>query len=293
MTFRSKEAEEKVSQLNIDIAELKTQCNIKDNIITTEREKRLRLEQDLQRQNILLERTQRELTSQTSKSAILRAEGRKARKEMSSAAEYLRQVTGVLQMSLSHSTDLNNRIGDDSSQLNIANDIAIDQFNTQYQIISKPTDDKDADPLGIKEISNVLSTIRNLSEFVQDIPKKQMSLESDLRGLELENNRLQRELDGIDSRYLNKLQRLENENKVLEEQIRNLKNREIIKVDESRTIAQLQHENTLLRAKCDRADKKEKELLLEMSSYTERLEGTNNINEIQNTNTNTTQVSLF
>lgn len=263
-----KEMEERNAQLLQQLADFHALCDEKDSSLSSEREKRLRIEQEFQRQSILLERTQRELTTQSAKSSALRAEGRKARKEIAEAAEYLREVAGILQSSVAQSTDSHLRLTNDSMSFNLE---TIDTSIFSHQNTHAVASDKEIDPLGIKEISSVFETIKSLTQMVRKIPQNQMALESTLRRYENENQRLQRELDGIEVIYEDKIQRLENENRLLEEQLNSVKNREIGKREESRVISQLQHENNLLRSKCDRADQKEKELLLEIASYAEAL----------------------
>jgi chromosome segregation ATPase len=279
-----KHAEERISQLADQISELTSQLKQRDSSLSLEREKRLGAEQDLQRQKILFERTQRELTTQSTKSSALRAEGRRARKEIVQAAEYLREVAGILQASMAHSADVTLRLTNDSSlSYDLENiDTATPTQRSSHHSLPRHTsssaatagagvgvDSKDADPLGIKEISSVFETIKNLTQVVRQIPQQQLSLESTVRRYDTENQRLQRELDGIEVVYEDRIQRLESENRLLEEQVQVLKNREIGKLEETRSVTQLQHENNLLRAKCDRADQKEKELLLEIASYSE------------------------
>jgi hypothetical protein len=284
-----KHAEERITQLLEQISELTSQLKQRDSSLSLEREKRLGTEQDLQRQNILLERTQRELNTQSTKSSALRAEGRRARKEIVQAAEYLREVAGILQASMAHSADVTLRLTNDSLSYDLENiDTTTPSQRALHSIPRHPVvngltgtgagtssggtgvDSKDAaDPLGIKEISSVFETIKNLTQIVRQIPQNQLSLESTVRRYDTENQRLQRELDGIEVVYEDRIQRLESENHMLEEQVQVLKNREIGKMEETRSVSQLQHENNLLRAKCDRADQKEKELLLEIASYSE------------------------
>jgi chromosome segregation ATPase len=272
---RVKEAEEKISELVQELADLTASNTQKDGLLSAERDKRSRSEQELQRQNIILERTQRELATQSAKSSALRAEGRKARKEISQAAEYLREVAGILQVSAAHSVETNLRLGNESLTLSLEN---IDTSFSSHRhgtgsghVIVPPAHDKDGgDPLGIKEISSVAETIQSFTHILRQIPQHQINLESSLRRYETENQRLQRELDSIEVIHEDRLVRLENDNSSLERQVQVLKNREMSKAEESRTVTQLQHENSLLRAKCDRADQKEKELLLEIASFTEQ-----------------------
>jgi chromosome segregation ATPase len=282
---RAKEAEDKISELLQQLSDLSSSLTQKETLLSSERDKRLRSEQELQRQTILLERTQRELTTQTAKSSALRAEGRKARKEISQAAESLREVAGILQVSASHSVETNLRIGNDSLTLSLENiDTSFPSSSHHHGLGNSrtghhaviPSQDKDAggDPLGIKEISTVAETIQSFTHLLRQIPQHQINLESTLRRYETENQRLQRELESIEVIHEDRLVRLENDNSSLEKQVQVLKNREMSKVEEARSVTQLAHENTLLRAKCDRADQKEKELLLEIASFTEQQQTT-------------------
>mmetsp|Transcript_25316 Transcript_25316/g.37308 ORF Transcript_25316/g.37308 Transcript_25316/m.37308 type:complete len:934 (-) Transcript_25316:137-2938(-) len=261
---RCMRAESRVKELESQLEDLKTVVTQKEATISSERERRLRAEQDVQRQLILLERTQRELALNSGRASALRAEGRKARKEVLEAAEYLREVAGIMQTSAVLS----------DSRSSVEN---IDSVSTFRGDNSRPdqcdAENRDSDTLGAKEISSVLQTIKNLTEVVRKVPQSHVTFESNMRRLESENSRLQRELEGIEIIHEDRLQRLHAEIRQLEEQLRVTRGRDVVRTQvPSQDVAHLEQEIALLRDKCDRADRKEKECLLEIASLSEELE---------------------
>jgi hypothetical protein len=109
-------------------------------------------------------------------------------------------------------------------------------------------------------------------EIIRKVPQSQMSLENSMRRLEAENSRYQRELEGIEIVHEDRIQRLNSEVKQLEDQIRTLRTRDTGRSDNvTRTLAHLEQENALLRERVDRADRKEKELLLEIATLTDQV----------------------
>lgn len=258
--------------MNEQISELKASLTEKDSLVTLEREKRMRAEQDVQRQIILLERTQRELSTVSSRASALRAEGRKARKEVLEAAECLRDVAGVLQATDSIVN------GDPTLQLEFDIDNDPD-MSTGMSMIMPHQDEDDpsvvGDSLGIQEIVSVVTTIKSFGAIIRRLPKNQAAVESTMRRLESENSRLQRELEGIEIVTDDRVQRLHSEIKHLEDQLRTLRKNAETDKDAVRAAAHLEHEVSLLRERCNKCDKKEKEMLLEIATLTTALERQN------------------
>lgn len=271
---RSNRAEAKSKELEERVAELTASLSEKDNAAKMEREKRLRAEQDIQRQNILLERTQRELTLTSAKASALRAEGRKARKEVLEAAECLRDVAGILQ-----ATDSITNGGENTLRLEFDVENDLDMSRSMSMIVHDRREDDvavhDGDTMGTQEIVSVVNTIRNFSTIIRRLPQNQAAFESTLRRLESENTRLQRELDSIEVVHEDRTQRLHAEIAHLEEQLRTLRRHADTSKDAARTIQQLEHANTLLRERCNKCDRKEKEMLLEIATLTTALESQN------------------
>jgi multidrug resistance efflux pump len=278
MLLRYNQAESEIRELLSEIETLKGHISERDNLISAEREKRLRAEQEVQRQAILMDRTQRELTVQSSRASALRAEGRKAKKDISEAAEYIREIAGVLQatVALSSAAELHTKFGRSAYGLELENiDRPSASTANSSALPSRPSDPKDSkesDSLGAREISSALETIRGMVEIIRKVPQSQMSLENSMRRLEAENSRYQRELEGIEIVHEDRIQRLNSEVKQLEDQIRTLRTRDTGRSDNvTRTLAHLEQENALLRERVDRADRKEKELLLEIATLTDQV----------------------
>lgn len=255
-----------MQELEEKITEMKSSLSEKDAVVTMEREKRMRAEQDLQRQVILLDRTQRELTTTSQRASALRAEGRKARKEVLDAAECLRDVAGILQGASS--------VNGDSLQL----EFNLDGDHDVSMISHRLDDDERAtevDSMGVQEIISVVNTIKSFGSIIRRVPQNQSAYEATLRRLEGENTRLQRELDGIEVIHDDRIQRLHSEIKQLEEQLRVVRRNADSGKEASRTVAQLEHENALLRERCNKSDRREKEMVLEIATLTTALEKQN------------------
>lgn len=260
-----------MQELEDKVTEMKATLSEKDAVANMEREKRMRAEQDLQRQLLLLDRTQRELTTTSQRASALRAEGRKARKEILDAAECLRDVAGILQATSS--------VSGDTLQLefNLDND-------TDMSMISHRRDDDEhvaeVDSLGVQEIIAVVTTIKSFGNIIRRVPQNQAAFETTLRRLEGENVRLQRELDSIEIVHDDRIQRLHSEIKQLEEQLRVVRRNADTSKEASRTVAHLEHEITLLRERCNKSDRVEKEMVMEIATLTTALEKQNEDGEV-------------
>jgi chromosome segregation ATPase len=263
---RSSKAESKAQELEEKVSEMKASLSEKDAVVTMEREKRMRAEQDLQRQMILLERTQRELTTMAQRASALRAEGRKARKEVLDAAECLRDVAGILQATSNTTRDAL------QLEFNLDND-------TDMSMISHRQDEDEhateMDSLGVQEIISVVTTIKSFGSIIRRVPQNQAAFETTLRRLEAENTRLQRELDSIEIVHDDRIQRLHSEIKQLEEQLRVVRRNADSGKEASRSVAHLEHEISLLREQCNKSDRREKEMVMEIATLTTALEKQN------------------
>lgn len=163
-----------------------------------------KMQHTIEQLTLQLERSQRELQSATSRGSALRTEGRQIRSEVLAAVEELKEVSTVL-----HSLtviDDENYDGEESKR---------EHQHIQSSLFEQPL----GETLGSKQLHEVIHVIHHYIQQIKKYPNVITTTQTSLRKCEVDNSRLMRELESIETIHADRIQRLHSELQHLEGQL--------------------------------------------------------------------------
>ena len=206
---------DQVDALQQDLSEVTDAKNISQHQVSTTRSETQHLKQSVEQLTLQLERSQRETQSASSRGSALRTEGRQIRSEVLAAVHELKEVTSVLHSLTSWDAD-----ADEDALRDEMKDQ--DQGRGQ-QLLLQPSLSSDeemlGETLGAKQLHTSIQVIHQYIKQIQKFPHEMTSTHSSLRACELENARLQRELETVETLHADRVQRLHTELQLLESQL--------------------------------------------------------------------------
>lgn len=262
-------------QLNESISQNKAEA------LNNERERRLKAEHELQKHLIVLERTQKEMTALTSRTSAIRSESRKARKDISDACVFLKEVFNTLRSAAIEAgvdVELIKQIDTNDNGLSDVNNMSSNSINLYDQSVSDANNTSamnnytsTADTFGINQVFSCIQLVTNISNVISNNNRSSRDVTNKLLKQEQEIQHLRHELEKNEIFYTNRSYRLTEEINILEDTIKDHKYKDISTrvQDDNNTnkyISNLEAENSLLHERIEKLNEKEHALTVEVKT---------------------------
>lgn len=240
------EVSAKLEAANIENKTLKTRAESSRAALTISETRVLELtdtsqrhEHETQRLKATLERAQREVSASAARAGSLRTESRKAKSCIMDAVAQLRALVSAARVdALSQGVTLDAQggasrrispltISSSPSSKSVRADVSSSQSQSppgsavkdSTQLTADAESKPETDAFGLQELASAMDATKAVMTFLQEQPKSRAEVEAQLRRVEGERNRLQKELRSVEALADERVNRLKGENKRLEDQL--------------------------------------------------------------------------